>query len=57
MNYKKALKVVINGIVKFFKNYFSLTIYILLSLLWIGFVIWMIIENKMSEIDSSMKYM
>lgn len=35
----------------------SSILYILLSLLFIGFIIWMIVLGKMSEIDTSIKYL
>lgn len=42
---------------KFIKYRLSSIIYVSLSLLFIGFVVWMIVLGKMSEIDTSIKYL
>ena len=56
MKKKKRIRKFINKSWRFLKKNYSPIIYIILSVLFIGFIVLMIIKNKMSEIDVSIKY-
>ena len=51
------MKKMYRKIKRFVKHSLSSILYVLLSLLFIGFIVWMIVLGKMSEIDTSVKYL